>query len=172
MLYDVPALEGYDPEIGMLAAMLQDGTREWREELGDVDEDAIVWQPFPGSHSIGALILHMIECEVWWIESVAAGKELDAEAMKELMSEEIKQYSVEWPTPPNRPLSYFLDLQDRHRARSIETMKEFCATTQVKMKSTEEDSFTLRWIINHLVGHEAYHGGQAVFLKLLHERTV
>ena len=36
-----------DPQIGILLAMMDDGTREWQEELGDVSEDQIVWQCAP-----------------------------------------------------------------------------------------------------------------------------
>jgi hypothetical protein len=68
------ALEAASPDIGLLAASLQNATREWRQELGEVDEEAIVWQPVPDMHSIGALILHIVDVEAWWIESVAAGK--------------------------------------------------------------------------------------------------
>ena len=102
---DVPNLPGYAPEIGLLLSALQDNTREWRQELGTPSEDAIVWQPFEGSHSIGALILHMIEVEVWWLEEIGAGRPIEPAEAEELMSEQIKQESVSWPTPPREPIS-------------------------------------------------------------------
>jgi len=103
-LYDIAPLTGMHPEIGLLAAALEDGTREWREELGRVSPDALVWQPFPGGHSIGALILHNIDVEAYWIEQFCAGKNRPEGEERLLLSEETHQYSVEWPKPPKKPL--------------------------------------------------------------------
>ena len=153
MLYDVAARDGYDPEIGMLVAMLEDGTREWREELEEVADEVVWWQPFEGSHSIGAVILHMIEAEAWWFETVGSGRELAEEELTELMSKETQQYSVSWPTPPAKPLSYFFDLHDRYRARTLETLRKFEAARQVQTGGASLDTFTLRWIVNHVVTH-------------------
>src|SRR5436853_2072586 len=94
------ALDFASHDIGLLAAALEDATSEWREELDDVDEDTIVWQPFPGGHSIGGLILHMADVEAWWFETVAAGKARPVGEEERLLSEETQQYGVSWPTPP------------------------------------------------------------------------
>jgi uncharacterized damage-inducible protein DinB len=171
MLYDVAPRDGYDPEIALLVAVLEDGTRKWRKEIGRVGKETLAWQPFEGSHSIGALILHMVEVEAWWFETVGSGRELSEAELKELMSADINQYSVSWPTPPKKTLSYFLALQDRYRARSLETLKSFKADQEVGFKGSTANAFTLRWIVHHVANHEAYHAGQAVYLKLLHEKT-
>ena len=73
--YDVPPAERMNREVGLLLAMLDDGTREWRGELGDVPDEAVVWQPFPNGHSIGAVILHIAAVEVHWLHRVAGGRE-------------------------------------------------------------------------------------------------
>ena len=45
MLIDAEPLPGYQEPYGLLCAILQDGTNEWRWELDqDLSEDAVVWQ--------------------------------------------------------------------------------------------------------------------------------
>lgn len=60
---DVVPIHGLDLQVGLLLAALEDTTRKWREELGDVPEQNIIWQPFPHGHSIGAILLHMADVE-------------------------------------------------------------------------------------------------------------
>ena len=161
--YDVAPLSGYPSEYGLLLATLQDSTREWRDELGDVDADLICWQPYPKSYSIGGILLHIAEVEAYWIEEFSLGRPISAEESALFMSDEIQQYSGSWPTPPHEPLSYYYDMLDRIRARTLESVRSFASA------ETEKESpfgtLTLRWVVAHVAGHDSYHGGQAVMLK-------
>jgi uncharacterized damage-inducible protein DinB len=169
-LYDVEPASGYPVEYGLLVSALQDGTREWREELGDVSIEEIVWQPYKQGHSIGAVILHMIDVEAFWVETAALGRERDPDEIRELLSEETDQYGFNWVVPPRQPLSYYLELQDRVRARTLESIKSFPDPATVIDREGWSSALTVRWILNHVVAHEAYHGGQAVMLKAMYER--
>jgi uncharacterized damage-inducible protein DinB len=169
-LYDVEPAAGYPIEYGLLISTLQDGTREWREELGDVTEDAIVWQPYAKGHSIGGVILHMIDVEAFWIETAALDRERSSEELQELFSKETDQYAFNWVVPPRKPLAYYLELQDKVRARTLESIKHFPDPATVISRDGWSSSMTLRWILNHVVAHEAYHGGQTVMLKALYDK--
>src|SRR5438105_1254465 len=72
---DVTPVEARSAEIGLLLGMLHAGTQNARRELGDVLEDAIVWQPYPNGHSIGAILIHVTACEEGWLHQVAAEQE-------------------------------------------------------------------------------------------------
>jgi uncharacterized damage-inducible protein DinB len=168
--YDVEPASGYPLEYGLLISTLQDGTRKWREELGDVGEDAIVWQPYKSGHSIGAVILHMIDVEAFWIETATLGRERSAEELKELLSEETDQYGFNWVVPPRKPIDYYFEMQDKVRARTLESIKSFPDPSTVIQREHWSSSMTVRWILNHVVAHEAYHGGQVVMLKTLFEK--
>ena len=164
---DLTPLPGYLEPYGTLLATLQDGSREWREELGHPDPKHIVWQAVPKGHSIGALLLHIAEVETWWIEVVCLGREFDPAEEKLYLSDEIDQYAGSWPIPPEKPISYYFDLLDRVRARTLESVKSFEPGDTVRVRSNG-DSATLRWILAHVVEHDSYHGGQAV---LMHENA-
>lgn len=72
---DIVPVSGLNVQVGLLLAALDNTTTEWRQELGDVPDEAVVWQPFPGGHSIGALLLHMADVEAYWLHEIAAGQE-------------------------------------------------------------------------------------------------
>ena len=105
-MIDMRPEEGLHPEIALLLTMLREGTREWRSELSAVPREKVLWQPFPHGHSIGAVILHIADVEAYWVGEVAQGRPRSGDQKRELLSEETCQYSVRWPEPPDRPLSW------------------------------------------------------------------
>ncbi len=163
--YDVAPLAGCHPEIGLLGASLVDGTREWRDELEEATVEQIVWQGRPGGHSIGGELLHIAEVEIWWIHHICCGRPMDPAEMEVLMSAQIQQYEGAWPTPPAEPLAWYYARLDSVRERTLKLLPEI--TDPEKTYSSEKwgSTFTMRWILSHVVQHEAYHGGQAVLLK-------
>ncbi|MCH8273551.1 MAG: DinB family protein [Armatimonadetes bacterium] len=169
---DIRSLEGMHRELGLLLAVLQAGTMDWRKELGEVSDESVVWQPFAGGHSIGLCVLHLADAESYWIETVAAGRERDEQEIALLLSRETQQYSVKWPDPPRLPLPWFYEQQDKIRDRTIETVRSIGDPDSVgrREKDGETYTFTLRWILQHLIAHESHHGGQAVLLKLMHDK--
>jgi uncharacterized damage-inducible protein DinB len=166
--YDLAPLLGYPEEYGTLLATLQDGTREWREELGEPDPKLIIWQAVPKGHSIGGVLLHIAEVEAYWVEEVGLGRTIDPEELKLHMSAEIDQHEGSWPIPPNEPIAYYYDILDKVRARTLESVKAFGPVDEVK--TTRWGTMTLRWILAHVVEHESYHAGQAVVLHEIGRR--
>jgi uncharacterized damage-inducible protein DinB len=162
--YDVVPLSGYPVEYAVLLAALQDGTREWREELGDVEPRLIAWQPYPQGYSIGGVLLHIAEVEAHWIEVFCLDRELEASETKLYRSHEIDQYAGKWPTCGPEPLGYYYDLLDKVRGRTLESVKAFSNPETVK--ASRWGRLSLRWVLAHVTQHDSYHGGQAV---LLHE---
>lgn len=165
--YDIIAATtpNLDPQIGILLAMMDDGTREWQEELGDVSEDQIVWQCAPNLHSIGALLLHIAEVEGWWIQTVCAGKPFE---LAELAAAgiEIDQYGSRWPAPPPRHQSWYYEILARVRAATREAVSGLDPSSMRTFGSSKNE-YSVLWILTHVLNHEAYHGGQAVLLKAL-----
>ncbi len=165
---DVAPMPGVDVQIGLLLAMLEDGTKEWREELGAVSDEAVLWQPFPGSHSIGALMLHIADVEAHWLHEVGAGQTRSEEELSRLLFKETQQYQLTWPTPPAQPLSWYFAQQDEVRARTRQAVAKLYNPELTRRRGTDE--FSVRWLLHHVITHEAYHGGQAVLLSILHEQ--
>ena len=165
---DVLPVPGAEVQIGLLRTMLDDGTRDWREELGEVSDEAVVWQPFPRAHSIGAIILHIADVEAYWLHQVGAGQARSDEELARLLSKETQQYDLSWPRPPAQPLSWFFAQHDEIRARTRQIVAAWDDPAHVRPRKDAE--FTRRWLLHHVLTHEAYHGGQAVLLSILHGR--
>lgn len=166
--YHIDPLPGYAEPYGTLLATMQDGTREWREELGSPDPKLIVWQPVSKGHSIGGIMLHIAECEAYWIEEIALGNTIDPEEARLHMTAEIDQYNGSSPTPPEEPIEYYYAILDRVRERTLERFKSMAPASTIKPQ--REDTMTLGWILGHILQHESYHGGQAVLLSELGKR--
>jgi len=165
---DVAPIAGLDVQTGLLLAMLDDGTQEWREDLGDVPDEMLVWQPFPHAHSIGALILHIADVEAYWLHQVGEGQARSEEELARLLSKETQQYDLSWPHPPAQPLSWFLAQHDEIRARTRQIVSTWDDPAHIR--PAQDIEFTRRWLLHHVLTHEAYHGGQAVLLSILHGR--
>jgi len=166
--FDIVPLPGYPVEYGVLLATLEDSTCEWKGELEDVEPDLICWQPYPKAYSIGAVLLHIAEVEAYWIEEFSLGRKLSTEEVEQCMGAEIDQNAGSWPTPPREPLSYYYDILDRIRKRTLESVRSFEPPETVK--GSRWGTMTLRWVLAHVVEHDSYHGGQAVMLKEIGKR--
>ncbi|MBC7806897.1 MAG: DinB family protein [Akkermansiaceae bacterium] len=163
-MVDILLPEVADGNVALLLAALDHGTRDWRKHLGDVSPAALAWQPLPGGHSIGTILLHMADVEGYWLYEVAHGKSRSREELSTLLSEETDQGAGQWPVPPEHPLEWFYREQDVVRQRTLAVLEAVTGTTATHESPGTE--FTLRWLLAHVVAHESYHGGQAV---LLHE---
>jgi uncharacterized damage-inducible protein DinB len=71
---------------------------------------------------------------------------------------------VQWPAPPRQPLAWYLEQHDRIRARTHEILADFNDPAQEFQR--KNDRVTLRWLLHHVIGHEAYHAGQVLLLAL------
>jgi uncharacterized damage-inducible protein DinB len=169
MLYDVAPDRESHPELGLLMATLQDGTREWRENLGRTSQAAVIWQPYENGPSIGGIILHLIDAENWWLRCIGAGEADDATTPEAIYNRELDQYKAYWPKPPKKPLMWYLELLDDRRAVNLDYIRNQVESVEVLSRG-KKNSFTYRWILAHLVEHDSYHGGQAVLLHEMYKR--
>lgn len=164
---DVTSLDARHTQIGFLLGQLVAGTQNMRRELGDVDEDTLTWQLYPASHSIGAILIHVAACEAGWLHLVAAGKDTPMDLEEQMMGgAPIDQYAGVWPPPPHKPLSWYYAQHDEIRDRTLKLVRELTDPDEVRTITWSPDrSCTVRWILQHVIEHEAYHMGQAVLLQ-------
>lgn len=163
MVNDVAPLPGYAEPYGLLCAILQDATKEWRWELdGDLGSEVTTWRPQPGGRSIGAVILHMIAAELFWFEQFALDRQIDPDDKKRLLWDELDVDSGTWPDAPAQPISWYFQLHDSYRARTLEAVKAWPPADT--LKDLHGWPRSMRWVLGHVIQHEAYHGGQVVVL--------
>jgi uncharacterized damage-inducible protein DinB len=152
---------------------LQDATRDWRSELAweasreQIDAiftpQVVTRRMRPGGPSIGAIMLHMMVVEIFWFENFVLGRDFPEEDAEFLMAKEIDVDEGKWPDPPSQPLTWYFDLQDRYRIRSLEVIKGWPPAETTK-EASWGNRYTARWVLGHVIQHESYHGGQIVML--------
>lgn len=170
MIKDVAPLPGFPEQIGLLAAILQDATSDWRGEIWEeFPPEITTWRPYPGGPSIGGEFLHMIVVELYWLEQFALSREVPEAIWKELMADQIDVDNGLWPEAPAEPLEWYYALQDRYRERTLETLADWPAL-ETLMPMEGRGDYSLRWVLGHVIQHEAYHGGQIAMLTEMWKR--
>ena len=149
------------------------GMEEVRNQLVDtvktIPDDLIGKPAFLGAHSIGALVLHIGEAEWFWMQMVVSGHKL---------------------TEEDKMAPYWDILDDVERVARNGFTTEFCLQEAEKIRNQTRDvlfayndkdleriiifersdqssEHNLRWILHHLIDHEAQHKGQILMLKRL-----
>jgi uncharacterized damage-inducible protein DinB len=169
---DIATVAARNPEIALLLAEMEHGTRKLRGQLGELDEDALTWQPYPNAHSIGAILIHIAGCEAGWLHEVAAGIALEEDPEAKLMGgQPIDQFAEIWPTPPRKPLAWYYEQHDAIRKQTIELLSKMEDSTQQRpITWSPNNHVSIRWMLHHVTEHEAYHMGQAVLLSLIRNK--
>lgn len=163
------SVDGLATEVGFYFAGMEELREQLEEAVIGMADESVQRPALPGAHAIGALVLHIGEAEWYWMEMVVSGHKLTAEdrgmacwdVLENADSFPTKGYSAEFclneikriREQTKRKLATFTDA-DLDRIFSIERRGEI-----------REQS--LRWILHHLIDHEAQHKGQILMLKRL-----
>jgi uncharacterized damage-inducible protein DinB len=160
---------GVTREIGFYLASMEEVRGQLRDAVSDLspaDTGRIV---VPDTHSIGALVLHIGEAEWWWMQRIVSGHEL---------TEEIKGAPF-WDVldEPGRVAAnsysagFCLEEAQKIREQTRDVLAAFTDSDLERTFSLERNGqmfdHSLRWILHHLIDHEAQHKGQILMLKRL-----
>jgi uncharacterized damage-inducible protein DinB len=163
----VEPLPGFSKEIGYYLASFQFGREQTKELLQDLTSEEIAKRYLPEMHSIGALAMHLGECEYWYFQTIAAEKEM---------------------TEEGRKLCHFCDTTENDTDRgysaeylinTLDTISEMNREMLAGLTDADLDKFhprtdvtpprelSLRWILQLTIDHEAHHRGQISMIKRL-----
>ncbi len=161
-------LEGFSNELGFCLSAMEEVRQQLHEAVREMPAEQICCLAIPGAHSIAALVLHIGEAEWYWIQHILSGRELSEirsapcwDVLKEPSSFAAKNYAAE----------FCLNEIKKIRKQTFETLAAFDDSRLDNVFQYERDGesidLTLRWILHHLVDHEAQHKGQILMLKRL-----
>ena len=161
-------IAGVSKEIGFYLSGMEEIRAQLRKAVSDLTDEELARRITPKAHQIGALILHLGETESWWIHSVVAGKELDEEA---------KQFA-HWDDTTETDFAEkgysakdCIERIDEISRMSREILGGFGDEDLERMfgfdKKEKRIEVSLRWVLHHLLDHEATHKGQIMMLKRL-----
>lgn len=147
-------------------AALEASRKELKTLITDLPSAALFWQPLRVSHTIGSLLLHIAYIEKFWIS-----QNLFDDEKAFLWEDTDTQPRV---SLPQRPLTWYLDRIDSIRAANLRTITDIASLNHICTREDlqgRKDRYGLRWILWHLIEHEAHHRGQIALLKSWYQET-
>jgi len=160
---------GLSREIGFYLSSMEEVRAQVISAVSHLNKEQIGRPAFLGAHPIGALVLHIGEAEWWWMQCVVSGHQLTEQDRKAPFWDVLDN-----PTGfVNNDYSAEYCLQEVQKIRNQTRDLLFAANDAQleKIHSYERKGTTheqsLRWILHHLIDHEAQHKGQILMLKRL-----
>ena len=113
--------------------------------------EELAYTPFEDSWSVGTIALHIADCEYYWLHYLAM-KDTHPPFSFKLADYPVKQSIIEVLNQVHEKTLSFLNGLDE---KDLETL----------FTTSRQDTFTLYWMIWHVVEHEIHHRGE---LSLIH----
>ena len=162
-------------EVGLFVAQMDDQSRRLTEDTRGVSVAELEWQPAPGLNTIGMLLAHIAIVEVYWILVATRGP--GASDLKPVLG--IGKDDDGMPLPANglsphglrgKPIHFFDDLLARartHSKQAVAGLGDADLDREITRKTRDGsiDVFNVRWILYHVLEHEAGHYGQVNLLR-------
>lgn len=158
---------GVAPAIGYYLAAMNEVREQLREAVREMSNEELARQAFKGAHAIGALVLHIGEAEWWWMQCILSGHELTDEDRQSPFWDVLVEPDA-FPSK-NYSAQFCLDTIDEIRGQTTAMLASFTdADLERTFKHTRGEKtieMSLRWVLHHLLDHEAQHKGQILMLK-------
>lgn len=163
---------GATSQIGGWLGALTEAREDLLGTLTDLTDQELHTELLPGAHSIAAILWHMANIELWWIQTVLQGTPPDEATRRRFGLTEPGEFN----TPPDTmSLAQFLALMAEARQATVAAygaMTDEAFTTADRLRPGGQRIYAPEWILFNLVDHEANHRGQIAMLKrLLRQRT-
>jgi uncharacterized damage-inducible protein DinB len=164
-----PAVEGLTPEIACSLAAMEEVRAQLRKAVQEMSVEDLARRAIAGAHSIGALVLHIGESEWFWLNCVIKSHKLTDEDHQQPFWDVLKD--PEAVAAKNYSAAFCLETIDGIRQEMHGFLSSLTGADLENVYSYTRGSTTmeasLRWILHHLVDHEAQHKGQILMLKRL-----
>lgn len=139
-------------------------TDRWRAGLAGVSDEAVWWQPFRKSHSIGGILLHLADVEGQWFEEGLRGTPRSEHELEMVFGRAERPPIGEWIEPPHWPLAQYFEVLDWIRVRSLAAIRR--AGDPDHTFTGPDGPTTIAKAVRFMAYHEAYHAGQAMLHRL------
>ncbi len=165
---DLPVPGSLDPQVGLFHRMQQEIRGRLKNAAGELTPSQLAWVPEKGGNSIGMLLLHIVEAELFWIQYVCMGQELTPE-QKTIYRTELFGNPDASPLEEH-PVEWFIARLDESREITEEFYATLSDSSLEELKDFVDDEgreyeFTVRWVLYHVLEHEAGHRAQILMLR-------
>ena len=158
IFWSLKADKNLSAQIGLIYGMMEGIRRIVKEKAKKLKPVHLTWQPNRQTNTIGTLLLHIAEAELWWMQEVIAGKPLTKKQKEEFRydlygGENTKQIG-------QTSLDYLFSKMDRVRRQTRRILRKLSDRDLDKVHKFKNDRITYGYILFHLIEHEASHAGQ------------
>lgn len=164
---------GVSPGIGFYLSGMDEVRESLRKALAGMSDEQLARRAVEGAHPVGGLVLHIGEAEWWWMQCNVGGRELTDEDKRAVHWDVLED--PEGFAAKGYSAQYCLDAIDGIRERSRELLASFTDDDLERTFGYEgrrgKVEVSLRWVLHHLMEHEAQHKGQILMLKRLLDET-
>lgn len=175
----VEPLSGYEPEIGALLWMLEEGRGRLKEGLAQLDaaqEQAILdWRPRPEVNSIGSHLYHIACVETDWLFEEVLADYTPPTAVSwphALLPHEMRDGQGHLAHVPGESLASHMQRLDAVRRLLLDAFRGMSLDEFRRPRHLEQYDVTPQWVLHHLIQHEAQHRGQILDLRAEAERIL
>ena len=160
---------GLSTGIGYYLAGMEEVRSQVVAAVKDIPDEFIGKPPFLGAHSIGGLVLHIGEAEWFWMQMVVCGHQLTEEDKKAPYWDILDD--VEAVARNGYNAGFCLQEAEKIRNQTRDVLFGYNDKDLERIINYERNDkpteHNLRWILHHLIDHEAQHKGQIFMLKRL-----
>jgi uncharacterized damage-inducible protein DinB len=158
-----------NPQIALMKWMLEDIRKVTLEGVSHLTKEQLFTPPIEGEYPIGAYLMHLCEADIGWLQ-VISGTKVDKEIKKKSYYNAWYDVPKENYNPPKKPpevKEYLEALQETRKLflDFISTIKDSELEDLVTRKRKDrEEKLSKKWIIYHILEHEAHTRGQMFML--------
>lgn len=165
-------------ETGLFVAQMDDQSRRLTEDTRDLTPEELAWQPAPGLNTIGMLLAHIAIVEVYWLHTALSGGTPFQCHQVLGIGEDDDGMPIPAGSPPaqtlkGKTLGFYDDLLTRARKHTVAATRGLADADLDRRfirrrKDGSEDTFNVRWVLYHVLEHQAGHYGQVLLLRHQH----
>lgn len=160
---------GLSTGIGYYLAGMEEVRGQLVAAVKNIPDEFIGRPAFLGAHSIGGLVLHIGEAEWFWMQMVVSGHQLTDEDKKAPYWDILDD--VDAVTRNGYTAEFCLQEVEKIRNQTRDVLFAYNDKDLERIITYERNGktseYNLRYILHHLIDHEAQHKGQILMLKRL-----
>ena len=162
-------VDGFDREVGLCFAQMEDVRGALVLGVEDLSTETLARRAYAGANTIGTLLVHIAEAELFWMQEVIRGEPLTQSQRSDYRFDVFGKPGA--PAVEPHDFGWFRKRLDEVRTQTgsvLRPLKDHELESRRVWsddKLGEKREFTVRWILHYLLGHEAHHRGQIFLLK-------
>ncbi len=148
----------FSPKVGLIYSLLEENRRLVKDKVRKLKPAHLQWRPDKKTNTIGTLLLHIAEAELWWMQEIIDHIPLSQKQKEEFSSD---LYGRNRTRQIGRTsLDYLFGKMDKVRRRTRGILRKLSDRDLEKVHQFKNDRITYGYILFHLLEHEASHAGQ------------